>query len=51
MNKEEIHQQIFDALERDDIHSLKILLEPPLNVDTIVLFYFLLLFSIFFINT
>lgn len=36
--EEEIHQQLYDAMEKDDINTLKTLLEPPLNVDTIVCF-------------
>ena len=40
MSTEEIHQQLYDAMEKDDINTLKTLLEPPLNVDTIVCFLF-----------
>jgi hypothetical protein len=38
MTEEEIHQQICEAIQRGDLNSLKTLLEPPLNVDSIVFF-------------
>lgn len=38
MTEEEIHQQLYDAMEKDDLNTLKTLLEPPLNVDTVVCF-------------
>ena len=32
MFTEEIHQLLYDAMKKDDISTLKTLLEPPLNV-------------------
>ena len=32
----DIHQQIFDAIEKGDINQLKVLIEPPITVNTIV---------------
>lgn len=40
LTTEEIHQQIYDAMEKDDLNTLKTLLEPPLGIDTIVCFLF-----------
>lgn len=34
----DLHQQIFDAIEKGDINQLKVLIEPPATVNTIVCF-------------
>ena len=34
--KEDIENQLFEACEKGDINALKVLLEPPYSVDTIV---------------
>ena len=36
MSQEDVYQQLFDSIEHDDLTTLRTLLEPPLNVDTIV---------------
>lgn len=37
LTEEEVHLQLFEAVERGDIVALKLLLEPPLTVNVIVL--------------
>ena len=39
-DESENHQQIYEAIEKGDVNSLKTLLEPPLTVDTIVCIFF-----------
>ena len=34
MASEEVYQQLFEAVENGDVNGIKVLLEPPLNVDT-----------------
>lgn len=36
MSVEEGHQQIYDSIEKGDLNTLRTLLEPPLNVDSIL---------------
>jgi len=38
-NQEEIHMQLFEAVEKGDLNTLKTLLEPPLSVDVIVFLF------------
>jgi hypothetical protein len=33
---ESVDQQIYDAIEKGELNTLRTILEPPLNVDTIV---------------
>ena len=37
LSPEELHMQLFEAVERGDLNALKTLLEPPLTVDVIVI--------------
>jgi hypothetical protein len=37
---ESVEQQLYDAIEKGELNTLRTILEPPLNVDTIVCFYF-----------
>lgn len=34
MASEEVYQQLFEAVENGDVNTIKVLLVPPLNVDT-----------------
>jgi hypothetical protein len=51
--QEDIHQLIYEAIEKGELNTLRTLLEPPLSVDTIVSFHpyasFPICFSLFLI--
>ena len=40
LTTQELHQQLFEAVEKGDITQLKLLIEPPLTYDTVVYFLF-----------
>lgn len=40
LNETEINNQIYEAIEKGDLSTLKLLLEPPYSVDMIVRFIF-----------
>lgn len=42
LTTQEIHQQLFSAVEKGDLNQLQSLLEPPLTVNTIVWIFYLL---------
>ena len=36
LSEEELHMQLFEAVEKGDINTLKLLVQPPITVDVIV---------------
>ena len=36
LSEEELHMQLFEAVEKGDINTLKLLVQPPVTVDVIV---------------
>ena len=36
LTQQELYQQLFDVVEKGDLTNLKLLIEPPITVNTIV---------------